>query len=66
MDTSDDEKIVTLTDDSYIKSQRRMLNLTIFPVVAITIFIETSLLAIWGNTLVNRISKVKDKVDKFG
>jgi len=65
MDTSDDEKIVTLTDDSYIKSQRRMLNLTIFPVVAITIFIETSLLAIWGNTLVNRISKVKDKVDNL-
>ena len=65
MDTSDDEKIVTLTDDSYIKSQRRMLNLIIFPVVAITIFIETSLLAIWGNTLVNRISKVKDKVDNL-
>jgi len=61
----DNEKTVTLTDDSYIVSQRRMLSLIVFPVVAITIFIITSMLAVWGNLLVNRISKVKQKVDNL-
>lgn len=58
-------KIITLTDDEYIKSQQKMLSLIVFPVVAITIFIITLILVVWNNHLVNKISKIKEKVDNI-
>lgn len=58
-------KIITLTDDEYIKSQQKMLGLIVFPVVAITIFIITLILVVWNNHLVNKISKIKEKVDNI-
>lgn len=58
-------KIITLTDDEYIKSQQQMLGLIVFPVVAITIFIITLILVVWNNHLVNKISKIKEKVDNI-
>lgn len=58
-------KVITLTDDEYIKSQQQMLGLIVFPVVAITIFIITLILVVWNNHLVNKISKVKEKVDNI-
>lgn len=58
-------KVITLTDDEYIKSQQQMLSLIVFPVVAITIFIITLILVVWNNHLVNKISKVKEKVDNI-
>jgi len=65
--TSNDEnrKIITLTDDTYIESQRNMLGLIIFPVVSITIFTITLSLVIWNNHLANKITKIKDKVDNL-
>lgn len=65
--TSNEEyqKIITLTDDSYIKSQRKMMGLIVFPVVSITIFTITLVLVVWNNHLVNKISKIKDKVDNL-
>lgn len=58
-------KVITLTDDEYIKSQQKMLSLIVFPVVAITIFIITLILVVWNNHLVNKISKIKEKVDNI-
>lgn len=61
----DYEKIITLTDNSYIITQRKNLSLIIFPVVAITLIVITLVLIRWGNKLVNKISKIKDKVDNL-
>lgn len=58
-------KVITLTDDEYIKSQEQMLGLIVFPVVSITIFIITLILVVWNNHLVNKISKIKEKVDNI-
>lgn len=63
--SEDDTKIITLTDDTYIKSQSNMLGFIIFPVVSITIFTIALMLIIWNNHLVNKITKIKEKVDNF-
>lgn len=59
------ERIIVLTDDSYVISQRKTLSLTIFPIIGITIVIIALSLIIWGNMLVNKISKIRDKVDNL-
>lgn len=56
------EMVITLTDNSYILSQKKNLSLIIVPVISITLIIVMSSLAIWGNILVNKISKIKDKI----
>lgn len=61
----DDTKIITLTDDAYIESQRSMMGLIIFPVVSITIFTIALILVVWNNHLVNKITKIKEKVDNL-
>ena len=58
-------KIITLTNDQYIKSQRKMLGLIIFPVVSITILTIALVLVVWNNHLANKISKIKEKVDNL-
>lgn len=65
MNIEDNRTIITLTDDTYIRSQQRMLNLIIFPVVSITIFIVALILVVWNNHLANKITKIKDKVDNL-
>ena len=61
----DNKTIITLTDDSYIRSQEQMLSLIIIPVVSITILIVALILIIWNNHLANKISKIKEKVDNL-
>ena len=61
----DNTKIITLTDDEFIVNQRKMMSFIIFPVVAITIFTITLILVIWNNHLVNKITKIKEKVDNI-
>ena len=56
------EVVITLTDDSYITSQRRTFSLIGFPVISITIFTIALVLVAWGNILVSKISKIKEKV----
>lgn len=63
--TTNNQRIITLTNDDYITSQKETLGLIIIPVASITVLALTSLLAIWSNMLVNRISKVKEKVDNL-
>lgn len=58
-------KIITLTNDAYIKTQRKMMGLIIFPVVSITIITVALILIIWNNHLVNKITKIKEKVDNL-
>lgn len=58
-------KIVTLTNDEYIKTQRKMMGFIIFPVVSITILTITLILVIWNNHLANKINKIKEKVDNL-
>ena len=61
----DSGKVITLTNDSYIQSQKKMLSLIILPVVSITIFIVALILIVWSNHLANKITKVKEKVDNL-
>lgn len=58
-------KVITLTNDNYIKTQRKMMGIIIFPVVSITIFTVALILVIWNNHLVNKITKIKEKVDNL-
>ena len=59
------EKVITITDDSYIATQRKTLSLIIFPVLTITLISISLMLITWGNKLVNKITKIKDKVDNL-
>lgn len=59
------EEIITLTDDSYIITQRKNLSLIIFPVVTATLLVIAAVLITWGNQLVKKISKIKEKVDNL-
>lgn len=61
----DNTKIITLTNDAYIKTQRKMMGLIIFPVVSITIITIALILIVWNNHLVNKITKIKEKVDNL-
>lgn len=60
-----DTKIITLTNDYYIKTQKKMMGVIIFPVVSITIFTVALILIIWNNHLANKITKIKEKVDNI-
>lgn len=59
------ERVITLTDNSYIASQRRTLSLIVLPVISLTLIIVMSALAIWGNILVSKISKIKEKLENL-
>ena len=61
----DSTKIITLTNDAYIKTQRKMMGFIIFPVVSITIITVALILIIWNNHLVNKITKIKEKIDNI-
>lgn len=59
------EKVITITDDSYIATQRKTLSLIVFPVLTITLISISLMLITWGNKLVNKITKIKNKVDNL-
>lgn len=61
----DNTKIITLTSDAYIKTQRKMMGYIVFPVVSITIFTIALILIVWNNHLANKITKIKEKVDNL-
>lgn len=61
----DSTKIITLTNDAYIKTQRKMMGYIVFPVVSITIFTIALILIVWNNHLANKITKIKEKVDNL-
>ena len=54
---------IAITNDSYISSMRKSILMIIFKVVGITFVLVSFFLLAWSNNLVNRIKKIKDKID---
>lgn len=59
------DKVISITDDSYIKNLEDNLRRIILPLVSITIFIITLVLVIWNNHIVNKITKIQEKVNNL-
>ena len=59
------DKVISITDDSYIKNLEDNLIRIILPLVSITIFIITLVLVIWNNHIVNKITKIQEKVNNL-
>lgn len=59
------DKVISITDDSYIKNLENNLRRIILPLVSITIFIITLVLVIWNNHIVNKITKIQEKVNNL-
>lgn len=56
---------IAITTNSYINSMKKEILKIILIVVGITFIIISLLVLIWSNGLVNRIKKLKDKVDNI-
>ena len=59
------DKVISITNDSYIKNLEENLRRIILPLVSITIFIITLVLVIWNNHIVNKITKIQEKVNNL-
>lgn len=62
---TEDMTKIAITGSSYINSMRKEILKIILVVVGITFIIISLLVLIWSNNLVNRIKKLKDKVDNI-
>ena len=61
-----DSKIkIAITNDSYIDSMRHSILFTIFRVVGIALILICFCIIAWANNLVNRIKRIKDKIDNI-
>ena len=56
---------VALTDDTYITKMKRSILVIILEVVGISFILVSFFIFAWSNNLVNRIKKIKDKVDNI-
>ncbi|MCI6265933.1 MAG: HAMP domain-containing histidine kinase [Erysipelotrichaceae bacterium] len=56
---------IAITSDGYVSSMRRSILVIIFEVVGITFVIVSFFILVWSNNLVNRIKKIKDKIDNM-
>ena len=56
---------IAITNDSYIEEMKKSILLIIFKVVGISFTIVSLFIIIWSNNLVNRIKKIKSKVDNI-
>ena len=56
---------IALTSDNYISTMKRDIYLIIFKLVGIPFIIVSLFILAWSNNLVNRIKKIKDKVDNI-
>ena len=63
--TSNNTKKIALTGSSYINDMRMSIFKIILLVVGITFIIVTMVIIIWSNSLVNRIKKLKEKIDNL-
>lgn len=62
---TEDMTKIAITGSSYINSMRKEILKIILVVVGITFIIISLLVLVWSNSLVNRIKKLKDKVDNI-
>ena len=63
--TSNNTKKIALTGSSYINDMRISIFKIILLVVGITFIIVSMVILIWSNSLVNRIKKLKEKIDNM-
>ena len=63
--TSNNTKKIALTGSSYINDMRMSIFKIILLVVGITFIIVSMVILIWSNNLVNRIKKLKEKIDNL-
>ena len=56
---------IAMTDDVYINKMRKSILFTIFRVVGIALILITFFVIAWANNLVNRIKRIKDKIDNI-
>ena len=63
--TSNNTKKIALTGSSYINDMRISIFKIILLVVGITFIIVAMVILIWSNSLVNRIKKLKEKIDNL-
>ena len=63
--TSNNTKKIALTGSSYINDMRISIFKIIVLVVGITFIIVSMVILIWSNSLVNRIKKLKEKIDNL-
>ena len=63
--TSNNTKKIALTGSSYINDMRISIFKIILLVVGITFIIVSMAILIWSNSLVNRIKKLKEKIDNL-
>ena len=63
--TTNNTKKIALTGSSYINDMRISIFKIILLVVGITFIIVSMVILIWSNNLVNRIKKLKEKIDNL-
>lgn len=63
--TTNNTKKIALTGSSYINDMRVSIFKIILLVVGITFIIVSMVILIWSNSLVNRIKKLKEKIDNL-
>ena len=56
---------IAITDDSYISEMKKNIFSIILTIVGITFAIVSIIIILWSNKLVNRIKKLKDKIDNI-
>jgi len=56
---------IAITNDSYIKNMKAKTLTAIFPIVLITYALVAMLLSIWSSIVVNKIEKLKKKIDNI-
>lgn len=56
---------VAITDDTYISKMKQSILVIIFEVVGISFILVSFFILAWSNNLVNRIKKIKDKIDNI-
>ena len=62
---NNNQVMVAITDDTYISNMRHSILLTIFKVVGIALILICFSIIAWANNLVNRIKRIKDKIDNI-
>jgi two-component system sensor histidine kinase CssS len=65
LSVNDDRIKIAITDDAYINSMRNSTLLTIIKVVGVALILISLFIVVWANNLVNRIKRIKDKIDNI-
>ena len=56
---------IALTNDNYITKMKRDIYLIIFRIIGVPFIIVSLFIIAWSNNLVNRIKKIKEKIDNL-